>query len=333
MNIERCKVNMILILTCSNDPSADFVGEKMTNRGLSYKRLNLDEVRPKGHLSLYPQSSAGYINDGVTEVDLEEIKVVWQRRIPRRTIKHCDPMISEYLTQEWRLLWEWWVNQIPASNILDSELHLKEASNKLLQLKRAKEIGLKTPDTLITSCPEAYKSFLSSHKSVIAKTLGGFGRILEEDKAFGTIYTNRVDTNSIPDSGSIKTAPIILQEEIEKDFELRVTVVDGIIFPCKIESQKSGKTLIDWRHYDFKNVPHSKCELPPSIEDMIKTFMNDFGIHFASFDLAVTPNGEYIFFEMNPNSQWVWIENLTGMPITDTLTDSLQSRAEVSNVK
>ena len=50
------------------------------------------------------------------------------------------------------------------------------------------------------------------------------------------------------------------------------------------------------------------------------------GIHFASFDLAVTPEGEYVLFEMNPNSQWVWIENLTSMPITDALIDVLQNK-------
>lgn len=51
--------------------------------------------------------------------------------------------------------------------------------------------------------------------------------------------------------------------------------------------------------------------------------MQFFQINFAAFDLVVTPKDEIVFLEMNPSGQFVWIEELTGMPITDTLIDFL----------
>lgn len=37
-------------------------------------------------------------------------------------------------------------------------------------------------------------------------------------------------------------------------------------------------------------------------------------------------DGRYIFLELNPNGQWAWIEELTGLPISDTLIDLMFGR-------
>ncbi|MCR4334351.1 MAG: hypothetical protein NUV47_01300 [Patescibacteria group bacterium] len=322
----KSKPKRVIVLTCKDDPSADFVIKKIKEQNLAFKRINMDEIRNSGYFSFRPTTGIWELYDGSTTITPEEVGVVWQRRVPRRVIKHDNQLISEYLTQEWRLCWEWWLNQIPVEKVLDTESALKIASNKMLQLKRAVSMGFKIPETLVTSNPNEYKIFIQTHKNVVAKTLGGFGRILEEDKAFGTIYTNRLEHNVIPNEATLRAAPMILQTEIEKEYELRITVVDNAIFSCRIDSQMSTKTQVDWRRYDFGNVPHFPITLPAVVEKNILKFMESFSIHFASFDLAVTPQGEYIFFEMNPNSQWVWIEHFTSLPITDSLVKAFQRR-------
>ncbi|EFK96470.1 hypothetical protein LDC_1500 [sediment metagenome] len=320
---------MIVILTCKEDASADYVIKKLIERRLAFKRINLDEVRKSGFTTSRPVGNQWEFDDGQTRLSSDEIGVIWQRRIPRRQIMHNDPTIGRYLTQEWRLYWEWWLNQIPSEKVLDTESSIKSASNKMLQLKVAARLGLKVPDTVITSNPDEYTSFIQRHKAVIAKTLGGFGQIIEENKSFGTIFTTRIDVGNNPDPSSIRMVPIIIQEEIKKSYELRITVVDNTIFPCKIESQNSPKTQLDWRRYDFDRVPHSRVELPTNISAKLLMFMKSFGIHFAAFDFAVTPDDEYVFFEMNPNSQWVWIEHYTDLKITDELIEALHKRCRL----
>ena len=33
-----------------------------------------------------------------------------------------------------------------------------------------------------------------------------------------------------------------------------------------------------------------------------------FGLTFGTIDLVKTPNGDYVFLELNPNGQWGWLE-------------------------
>jgi len=37
----------------------------------------------------------------------------------------------------------------------------------------------------------------------------------------------------------------------------------------------------------------------------------------------VTPENEYVFLELNPSGQWLWIEDLTGLPISAELENLL----------
>ena len=39
------------------------------------------------------------------------------------------------------------------------------------------------------------------------------------------------------------------------------------------------------------------------------------GLAFTALDLAVTHDDEYVFFEHNPNGQFAWLEERTGVPI------------------
>ena len=39
--------------------------------------------------------------------------------------------------------------------------------------------------------------------------------------------------------------------------------------------------------------------------------------------MRLTPEGEYVFLEINPVGQWLFIEERTGQPITAALVDCL----------
>jgi D-alanine-D-alanine ligase-like ATP-grasp enzyme len=47
-------------------------------------------------------------------------------------------------------------------------------------------------------------------------------------------------------------------------------------------------------------------------------------LRFAALDFIVTPDGEYVFLEANPNGQWAWIEHETGLPIAAAIADALE---------
>jgi glutathione synthase/RimK-type ligase-like ATP-grasp enzyme len=49
------------------------------------------------------------------------------------------------------------------------------------------------------------------------------------------------------------------------------------------------------------------------------------GLRFSAIDLIQDRDGAYWFLEANPNGQWAWIENRTGLPIARAIVDELQA--------
>jgi glutathione synthase/RimK-type ligase-like ATP-grasp enzyme len=67
--------------------------------------------------------------------------------------------------------------------------------------------------------------------------------------------------------------------------------------------------------------------LPPDLEQRCVQLVDRLGLCFGAIDLALTPDGRYVFFEVNPNGQYLWIELATGLPISDAICDLLTSGA------
>ena len=53
--------------------------------------------------------------------------------------------------------------------------------------------------------------------------------------------------------------------------------------------------------------------------------MEGLGLRYGAIDMVFTPDGRYVFLEINPNGQYLWIEYQTGMPISDAICDLLMS--------
>ncbi len=126
-----------------------------------------------------------------------------------------------------------------------------------------------------------------------------------------------------PRTSALRSCPVIVQEQIPWRVELRVTVVGDQIFACEIHSQISNHARLDWRRYDTGATPHLVHELPGEIADRCVALTHRLGLRYGAVDLILTPDGRYVFLEINPNGQWLWIENLTGLPISQAVCDLL----------
>jgi glutathione synthase/RimK-type ligase-like ATP-grasp enzyme len=114
---------------------------------------------------------------------------------------------------------------------------------------------------------------------------------------------------------------------VEKRVELRVTVVGTKVFAAEIDSQATNHTRFDWRRYDLGNTPHRAHPLPDDVAERCLALTQRLGLSYGAIDLIVTPDGRYVFIEINPNGQYSWIEHCTGLPITDALCDLLMAGA------
>ena len=151
-------------------------------------------------------------------------------------------------------------------------------------------------------------------------------------KATSWILTRRLDWEEAESAlPQIPACPVICQEYVRKQFELRITIVGKEIFPCAIYSQEADAAhRVDWRGDPYA-IRHEAFALPSDIEEKCLALMDALGLQFGCIDMIVTPDNEYVFLEINPWGQWLWVQQLTSMPITEALVDLLISREALSH--
>ncbi|MFN2444382.1 MAG: alpha-L-glutamate ligase, partial [Vicinamibacterales bacterium] len=76
--------------------------------------------------------------------------------------------------------------------------------------------------------------------------------------------------------------------------------------------------------------PHRAFDLPNGMADACRRLVASYGLMFGAIDLIVDATGEYYFLELNPNGQWVWVQQATGLPIREALCRVLRGRSGLS---
>ncbi len=199
---------------------------------------------------------------------------------------------------------------------------------KCCQLWLAAEVGLQIPPTLYTARLSVAQDFYQEHdESIIYKPFRAYMRVREgqdDQTTYATkLLTNRVQAQDLVESQGFIPTPSIFQPYVKKDIELRIVVVGKQLFACAIHSQQSARSREDWRRYDLKHTPHEPYTLPDEIADKLLRLMERLGLVFGSIDMILTPSGEYVFLEVNPNGQFDWIARLAGLPIYEHLAAML----------
>lgn len=324
--------NKVLILTAKDEVAIPRVEYFLRKMGQHYFRLDTDKLldnSAKLTLALNERQLTGQITlMDRYNLNFESIKSIWFRRPKPISIKKFknDIRTSQFIEKEFsatlyslytNLEDVFWMNHpLYSRNIIEH--------NKLLQLKLASLSGFLIPHTIITNNQPELLDFCIKNGGTIAIKPLHTSIFREIDNSTTAIYTNKVTLDFINNkSNSISLAPLIAQEYIEKEFELRLTVVGKRILSCAIYSQDSERTSIDWRRYDFNNVKHEKYELPAGVSLKIHNFMNRCGLAFGAIDMIVTPDGKYVFLEVNQSGQFGWIEELTKLPISESIAEAL----------
>ncbi len=178
--------------------------------------------------------------------------------------------------------------------------------SKIQVLIKASQIGLKIPDTLVTSSLTILKDFVKKHTVIISKSLTNavFIKDIKQDKTF-TMYTKKYTMDDIPNIESNIIFPSLIQKYINKLFEIRVYILGNSIYPMAIFSQQNQKTNTDFRDHDFTNpnkiVPYI---LPKRICNNLIKLLRFFEMNNASIDLIYSTDKKIYFLEINPFGQF-----------------------------
>lgn len=314
---------MILLVTNKEDVTVDLVIMELQRRGREFFRLNTEDL-PAARIAIEDQGSVSIEHNG-RMLCSEVITCAYYRRPGRPDVAAyaSDANDQLYGLGEYLTFLDYLYHSLEGK-WLNSPGAIQDAENKPKQLRIARDLGFNVPRTLITNDSNAAQTFLKSHTS-IAKPLKN-ARLnhgqLGDEIAFTTSLDNLSD-NAL-DFAGLAIAPVIFQHQIEKQYDIRVTVVGGAVFATAIHSQVSDDTRIDWRKSSGTTLEHQSIHLPADIKGMCLTLTKRLGLSFGAIDLILDINGNYWFLEINPNGQWGWIEFRTGAKIAAAIVDILE---------
>jgi glutathione synthase/RimK-type ligase-like ATP-grasp enzyme len=316
---------VILILSHVMDAHVPIVLPALEAAGASWFWFRTSDFPTVASLSLTFDAAGrrhGTLRTPDGTLDLDRVTAVWYRRPRRPDVDPSitDPGLRRYVADEsWRVvtgLFETldclWVPGKPSRE--------SPASNKVNEMTRAAELGFRLPRSLHTNSPQALLDFYEQcNGRIVTKSLNG---TMETAEGARYPFTYSVRRRDLARVRAVRFAPVLAQEYVEKDVELRVTVVGDDLFTAEIHSQVTSRTKLDWRHFDDET-PYGIHALPDDVADRCRRLVRELDLTYGCIDLIRTPGGEYVFLEINPNGQWGWVETATGLPIRDALVAHL----------
>ncbi len=251
-------------------------------------------------------------------VDLSAVGAFWIRRPTRIHASPATPneALAHFVNSEtsWFLEGLWQCVERP---IVNRPFVSRLASMKAFQLGVAARLGFSVPETTLGNEPSAVRTLWGSSGGQMVVKGVREGMVLLDDESERTLYTTPLAENDLVHDGKLSGSPSIWQEYVPKSVELRVNVVGESVLSAEIHSQLSEKTRHDWRNYDFENTPHLVHELPAELQRLCIELVAELGLYSGAIDMVLTPEGEYVFLEINPGGEWMWIEKMCGLPIAE----------------
>lgn len=332
---------MILISAAfDHDPSARTVLQLLEQRGADVVMLTPAVLQEPSSLTI---SGARHgradcvLRVGDRTIDLRDVRSAWLWRgwRPDPLVERFHPLAGR--PAEWRFYNGEWALFHKGLCMLLSQLGAfcvnpppwnVAFEEKCAQLAMAADAGLAIPTTLYTARPSTARALADAHGgSIVYKPFRAF--VVEREVVDGQptrvakLLTNRIAAADLVETDDLLPTPGIFQPYVSKDVELRIAVVGRRLFACAIHSQLSERSREDWRRYDIENTPYVPYELPADVAGALLRLMERMGLVFGSADMIVTPEGEHVFLEVNPNGQFDFMARLAGLPVYEHLAAML----------
>jgi len=261
---------------------------------------------------------------------LDQGTVIWDRVKPRMIVYDgTEETRSEYARNaEWKAFY-FSILPFLEGRVVNSRRAKFLCGHKLFQQHLAARLGLAVPPSLVTTSRQSAVAFAEEHGPLIAKMIG-YPRIPSETGRFRSesVMTSLVTTDHLhaAHDEQFASTPTFLQKMLNKEHELRVSIVGEQVFSFKIDSQSREYTRIDWR-YGNQTLKFEPWILEDTLEKKLKAFLSECGLHYGHFDLIVDGSGQTWFLECNADGQWMWLDQEIGGHISDAFAGMLSRLA------
>jgi len=199
------------------------------------------------------------------------------------------------------------------------------AQHKPHQLRCAVRAGLAIPPTLFSNDPAEIRAFFREHGGLVAHKLlrpaSWIAHDGEREHVYAA-YTVPVTEDQLPEDDVLRLCPGIFQPYLAKSFEIRVACLGEHLVAARINSQTDERAATDWRAGQMY-VEMEPYELPPEVAAGCRRLLAELDLAHMSADFVVGPQGEHTFLEVNPQGQFLFLEDRAGLPLLDMFSEFL----------
>lgn len=303
--MRRNKIIRVLIITSSVDETASYIINKY-GKQIDFFRIDVDKF---SEYNICIKNEGWIISKEDRYITSKDIYSIYYRKPMLPDLRVYDPQYHLMIQRDIIAV----INGLADSfsgKVLTKPSVLRKTENKIFQLLYASKNGWNIPQSYIGNSSDnciKYENELSIIKPITTgKTYGKNGWEFYQTNVFKGIEKE------------ISLTPVYLQDYIAKQYEVRVSIVGKYVYAVRIDT----KNKIDWRA-DYQNHKYTQIDCPDDIIKKCYQLMEDFELTFGAFDFIVTPKDEWIFLEVNPNGQWLWLEQSLGLDISKKIVGYL----------
>lgn len=317
----------ILILSPFGLQTDHIIGELLSSKS-QFAYINLDEFVKKGkvHFSL---NDSLYVSYGSLNIKLENVKSIYIDYFDLQEVFYFQR--SDFSLKEQLFVRRWlYVLSLLEGLFFDSKWYPAKPSsmsfekqNKIADLVRASQLGLKVPESILANDFKILKKFVLQNESLLKDS--GLKAFYKKSHLYKFLSTKVLSSNLR--SNSVSVAPVELQSYIHKKMDIRSYLIGKKLYSIAISSRNKMSSDINWEGSE-KNYTFSAFDLPKKVESKLIRFANCQGFSLCSFDLLLTQENEVIFLEMNRPGQWYFAQMFSGLDLSSKIAKALRVKSE-----
>ncbi len=295
---------MILLCGIPTERPLALVAAELEALGAPYRVLNqrrfaTSELR----FEVTDGAVTGMLALDATRLVLSDVRGVYTRTMDDRDLPELRDLPADHAGRARAralhdALMQWL--EITSATVVNRAAPQASNGSKPHQAQLIRAAGLRVPETLVTSDPEAVLDFRARHGRVIYKSISGARSIVRE---LGDDDLRRLD--------AIAWCPVQFQAFVPGG-DVRVHCVGGEAFATAI-----GSTSTDYRYAAREGdaVVLEAVDLDDELVQRCLDLTASLDLEFGGLDLRLDDDHEPVCFEVNPSPAFSFYEDATGQPI------------------
>jgi glutathione synthase/RimK-type ligase-like ATP-grasp enzyme len=306
---------VILIVTATKDLHALVIQSKLRAEGFRDAHIiECDRIAQRAFLTYgiaYDVKDEVLTSEGEA-ISLSKATLLWLRRTRANQILEAhvaDEAAREIINNDCRGGLTGFLSTHFKGKWISTPEATYRSSDKIFQLNAAHQCGFRIPRTLVSqSRSQILEFFEACAGNMIVKTIVGAPQPF--------LQTVKISNLRSLDEASFNASPAIFQEYIAGSEHLRLNCFGDSSYAALIRSAD-----VDWR--GNLNVPITPYNVPDVLHRKVRRVLDYLQLEMGIVDLKLTPEGEPVWLEVNPQGQFVFLDPLTNMDLAGRFADYL----------